>query len=276
MLRVEHPFTPRTPIWRSAPYVLGFTFFATSAAAAESGSDAPTVEQPPNVGVAPAGPTTLATERPGDPAAQAATTAAPQAAPSFRPQFAGTEAGASTPLGAQTEAPNSRFLLRAFVGPGFSSYEDRYTAETHMFSEAGLALSVGYVAVQGAAGALTIGADVLAFQTGEDSVAARAAGNLFGGGIVLSTKLQKVEIGLGGYALSRAPETRAMRLTESRLGGGIGAFFTREWELGRRFALGATLRVLMLPTRTTVEGDGEKHVHFRDAIALVGVSSSFR
>jgi hypothetical protein len=196
--------------------------------------------------------------------------------PRFNPQIAGTEAASATPLTGATEAPSSRFLLRAFVGPGVSSYEDRYTAETHMFSEAGLALSAGYVAVQGATGSLMIGADLLAFQTAEDSVAARAAGNLFGGGIVLSTKLQKVEIGLGGYALSRAPETRAMRLTESRLGGGIGAFFTREWELGRRFALGVTLRVLMLPTRTTVEGDGEKHVHFRDAIALVGISGSFR
>ena len=272
MLRTERAFMPGPPIWRLAPSILGFTVFATSAAAAESASDVTAVETPPTPGATPAATANPETERL---AAPAAPTSASQVAPGFHSQFAGTEAATSTPLGGAT-APSSRFLLRAFLGPGFSSYEDRYTAETHMFSEAGLALSAGYVAVQGAAGALTIGADVLAFQTGEDSVAARAAGNLFGAGIVLSTKLQKLEIGLGGYALSRAPETRAMRLTESRLGGGIGAFFTREWELGRRFALGATLRVLMLPTRTAVEADGEKHVHFRDAIALVGVSSSFR
>lgn len=175
------------------------------------------------------------------------------------------------------DAPSSDILVRAFAGGGFTTYEDRSDGDAHMFSEVGFTLSVGYVPLsRSSGGSLGVSAEALLAHSPELSDGARAAGNLLGGGIVLSTTLGSGEIGVGGYLLSRAPEARTIGLIQGRHSAGVGAFIAREWPLNQRLAMGFTVRVFLLPTRTTRESDGQKRVHFAEGIGLLGISASFR
>lgn len=171
-------------------------------------------------------------------------------------------------------------VFRAVAGAGFSNYEDRESTsrDAHMFADGVAALAAGYAPFRRPEGSLDLAAEVVLSHSLQGSAGSRAAGNFMAAGLVLSTFLERVqaEIGLGGYLVRRAAEARDLGLTSSRWNGGVGAFLAKYWPLANGWAWGVSFKVLMLPTRTEVEADGQKHVHFSDGIGILGLSAAWR
>jgi hypothetical protein len=170
--------------------------------------------------------------------------------------------------------PSGGLAFRVMAGAGFSDYEDRSSGDVHMFANGLAAVSAGFAPVRKAQGTLDVSLELLISRTVQGSPGAHAAGDLLAGGLTLSTFLMasRAEIGLGGYMVRRAPEAHDLALASGRWTAGLGAFLAKYWPITEYWSWGAGVKVLMLPTRTSVEADGEKHVHFSDGVGILGLS----
>ncbi len=169
------------------------------------------------------------------------------------------------------------YVLTAFAGAGYVGYEGRgVETDAHLHSEVLAALSAGYLAVRRPGTSLAVSAEALVARSLESSLGARAAGNLLAGGVVLTAFLRSLEIGVGGYLVSRASAARQLGLTESRLHAGIGASLGKTWAVTDHFIWGLGVKVLMLPTTNYVDAYGRKHVRLSDGLATLGVSIGWR
>jgi hypothetical protein len=171
-------------------------------------------------------------------------------------------------------------VFRAVAGAGFSDYEDRGSTngDVHMFANGLAAISAGYAPFRRPEGSLDVALELVVSHSLQGSSGSRAAGNFTAAGLVLSTFLEKVqaEIGLGGYLVRRAEEAQDLALTSNRWNGGVGAFLAKYWPLADGWSWGVSFKVLMLPTRSGVEADGQKHVHFSDGVGILGLSAAWR
>jgi hypothetical protein len=181
---------------------------------------------------------------------------------------------ASPPSAGPAVRPDGPFLLRAIAGAGFSDYEDRSSGDVHMFANGLAAVSGGYAAVQKSQATLDVSLELLMSRSFQGSPGAHAAGDLLAAGLTVSTFLltSRAEIGLGAYVVRRAGEARDLDLTTGRWTAGVGASLAKYWSMTDGWAWGAGVRVLMLPTRTEVSSDGEKHIHFSDGVGIVALS----
>jgi len=245
IVRVASTFSPLTPAI-TAPLVI---LLVAGAARAEPGMPGPSDGSPAQV--APEGPAVPPQPAPG---------------PAARPIIAPLSA-------APASASGGRFVMRAMAGAGFSDYEDRASGDVHMFANGLAAVAAGYTPFQKPQGSLDVALELLLSRSMQGQPGAHAAGDLLAAGLTLSTYLaSRTEIGLGGYVVRRATEARDLALTTGRWTAGVGAFLAKYWPVTERWAWGAGVKVLMLPTDSYVDSNGEKHVHFSDGVGILGVS----
>lgn len=262
VFRVFRPFVRLSALLQGAAMTL--TAVGAQAQPADPASEPPRAPTDARSEAQPAEPLAQSPESPTATASPVAETARPSSSPS------------STAVEERSPGPGSapRFIARVFAGGGFAFYQARRDSDAggHLFSDALAAGSMGAILLRKPVGALSVSGEALVAHSLEGSLGAHAAGNLLAAGVVLGAHFDQVEICLGGYVVSRTSAARELGLTESRLNGGVGAGFYKDFRVAEHFSWGIGLRALMLPNSSYEDADGKKHVHFSDGLAVLGIS----